>query len=75
MAELLEHIAGVIRMTHSIAQVVPETAAAHPFMMGMTRTMAFSDTPPVVYTESLHGGLLIDYPALVKQYRESYDLP
>ncbi|WP_369037744.1 helix-turn-helix domain-containing protein [Streptomyces adonidis] len=74
MAELLEHIAEVIRTTHSIAQIVPETAAAHPFMMGMTKMMAFSDAPPVVYTESLHSGQLIDYPALVKQYRESYDL-
>nr|WP_203690231.1 helix-turn-helix transcriptional regulator [Streptomyces sp. SID12488] len=74
MAELLEHIAEVIRTTHSIVQIVPETTAAHPFMMGMTKMMAFSDAPPVVYTESLHSGQLIDYPALVKQYRESYDL-
>ncbi|MEU6224857.1 helix-turn-helix transcriptional regulator [Streptomyces sp. NPDC047042] len=74
MAELLEHIAKVIRTTHSIVQIVPETTAAHPFMMGMTKMMAFADAPPVVYTESLHSGQLIDYPALVKQYRESYDL-
>ncbi|PAZ10591.1 transcriptional regulator [Streptomyces sp. SA15] len=74
MAELLEHIAGLIRSTHSILQIVPETSAAHPFMMGMTKFMTFADAPPVVYTESLHSGQLIDYPALVKQYRESYDL-
>ncbi|GCB48363.1 helix-turn-helix transcriptional regulator [Streptomyces sp. NL15-2K] len=74
MAELLEHISGVIRTTHSLLQIVPETSAAHPFMMGMTRIMTFADAPPVVYTESLHSGQLIDYPALVKQYRESYDL-
>jgi transcriptional regulator with XRE-family HTH domain len=74
MAELLEHIAQLIRRTHSILQIVPETSAAHPFMMGMTRFMTFADAPPVVYTESLHSGQLIDYPALVKQYRESYDL-
>jgi transcriptional regulator with XRE-family HTH domain len=74
MAELLEHIAQVVRTTHSILQIVPETAATHPFMMGMTKVMTFADAPPVVYTESLHSGQLIDYPALVKQYRESYDL-
>ncbi|WP_030595396.1 helix-turn-helix domain-containing protein [Streptomyces fulvoviolaceus] len=74
MAELLEHIAGLVRTTHSILQIVPETSTTHPFMMGMTRIMTFADAPPVVYTESLHSGQLIDYPALVKQYRESYDL-
>ncbi|MFD6436117.1 helix-turn-helix domain-containing protein [Streptomyces venezuelae] len=74
MAELLDHITEVVEATRSILQIVPETTAAHPFMMGMTRTMTFSDAPPVVYTESLHSGQLIDYPALVKQYRRSYDL-
>ncbi|MEU9186494.1 helix-turn-helix transcriptional regulator [Streptomyces sp. NPDC048484] len=74
MAELLEHIVEVAKTTRSILQIVPETAVAHPFMMGMTRTMTFTDAPPVVYAESLHSGQLIDYPALVKQYRESYDL-
>ncbi|WP_328769597.1 helix-turn-helix domain-containing protein [Streptomyces sp. NBC_00286] len=74
MAELLDHIAEVVRTTHSILQIVPEKAAAHPFMMGMTRIMTFPDAPPLVYVESLHSGQVIDYPALVKQYRESYDL-
>ena len=74
MAELLEHIAEVVDTTRSILQIVPETAAAHPFMMGMTKVMTFTDAPPVAYLESLHSGQLVDYPALVKQYRESYDL-
>lgn len=74
MAELLEHILGVVDATRSILQVMPETSTAHPFMMGMTKVMTFPDAPPVVYLESLHSGQLIDYPALVKQYRESYDL-
>ena len=74
MAELLEHILGVVDATRSILQIVPQTSTAHPFMMGMTRVMAFPDAPPVVYLEGLHSGQLIDYPALVKQYRESYDL-
>ena len=74
MAELLEHIAKVVRDTHSIVQIVPEVDGLHPFMMGMTRIMTFSDAPPVAYTEGLHSGQLIDYPPLVKQSRESYDL-
>ncbi|ALO94441.1 DNA-binding protein [Streptomyces hygroscopicus subsp. limoneus] len=74
MAELLDHITQVVRNTHSILQILPQTTGAHPFMMGMTRFMTFADAPPVVYTESLHSGQVIDYPALVKQYRESYDL-
>ncbi|GGO56145.1 helix-turn-helix domain-containing protein [Streptomyces lasiicapitis] len=74
MAELLEHIAEVVKTTGSILQIVPETTAAHPLMMGMAKVMTFPDSPPVVYTEGLHSGQLIDYPALVKQYRGSYDL-
>ncbi|MFH8609556.1 helix-turn-helix domain-containing protein [Streptomyces sp. NPDC018029] len=74
MAELLEHIAETVQRTRAVLQIVPETTAAHPFMMGMTRAMTFADAPPVVYTESLHSGQLIDYPPLVKQYRGSYDL-
>lgn len=74
MSELLEHMLTVIRAAQGVLQVLPETATAHPFMMGMTRTMIFPDAPPVVYTEGLHSGQLIDYPRLVKDYRKSYDL-
>ncbi|MEV8319461.1 Scr1 family TA system antitoxin-like transcriptional regulator [Streptomyces sp. NPDC059900] len=74
MAELLEHIAEVVETTRSIVEIIPETAAADPFMMGMPRTTTFSDAPPLVYAESLNSGQLIDYPALVKRCRRSYDL-
>ncbi|WP_217168760.1 helix-turn-helix transcriptional regulator [Streptomyces sp. AC512_CC834] len=73
MAELLDHIAEVVRTTRSIVQVVPEHAM-HPFLMGLTRIMTFPDAPPLVYTEGMHSGQVIDYPALVMDYRESYDL-
>ncbi|MET7847284.1 helix-turn-helix transcriptional regulator [Streptomyces avermitilis] len=74
MAPQLEHIAHVVQSTQSVLQIVPETTAAHPMMMGMIRVMTFPDAPPVVYTEGLHSGQLIDFPALVKNYRRSYDL-
>ncbi|MEU0222884.1 helix-turn-helix transcriptional regulator [Streptomyces sp. NPDC006284] len=74
MAELLTHIAARAKSTRSILQVVPETAAVHPLMMGMAKIMTFADAPPLVYTEGEHSGQVIDYPALVKDYRESYDL-
>nr|WP_203730038.1 helix-turn-helix transcriptional regulator [Streptomyces sp. SID12501] len=74
MAEQLEHIAHVIRSTQGILQILPKTAVAHPLMMGMIKLMTFPDAPPVVYTEGLHSGQLIDYPALVSNYRRSYDL-
>ncbi|MFK0291709.1 helix-turn-helix domain-containing protein [Streptomyces sp. NPDC090442] len=74
MAELLEHIAKVVRATRSILQLLPEEGGLGPFAMGMAKFMTFADAPPVLYVESLHSGQLIDYPPLVKQYRESYDL-
>ncbi|MFF3375881.1 helix-turn-helix domain-containing protein [Streptomyces sp. NPDC002680] len=74
MAEQLEHIAHMIRSTQGVLQILPETAVAHPLMMGMIKVMTFPDAPPVVYTEGLHSGQLIDYPPLVRDYRRSYDL-
>ncbi|MFJ9415432.1 helix-turn-helix domain-containing protein [Streptomyces sp. NPDC101227] len=74
MAALLEHIAEVVETTHSILQILPESDGIHAFMTGELRVMDFVDAAPVVYAESLHTGQLIDYPPLVKQYRESYDL-
>ncbi|WP_033280114.1 helix-turn-helix domain-containing protein [Streptomyces sp. NRRL F-525] len=74
MAAQLEHIAQVVRSTQGVLQILPETAVAYPMMMGMIKVMTFPDAPPVVYTEGLHSGQLIDYPALVKDYRRSYDL-
>ncbi|MFJ9249218.1 Scr1 family TA system antitoxin-like transcriptional regulator [Streptomyces sp. NPDC101776] len=74
MAVQLEHIGQVISRNQGVLQILPETAVAHPLMMGMIKVMTFPDAPPVIYTEGLHSGQLIDYPALVKDYRRSYDL-
>ncbi|MDI3419771.1 helix-turn-helix domain-containing protein [Streptomyces luteolus] len=74
MAEQLEHVLGVVRSTKSVLQVVPETAIAYPLMHGMAKIMTFADAPPLVWTEGNFDGQIVDYPALVKEYRRSYDL-
>ncbi|MFF5534131.1 helix-turn-helix domain-containing protein [Streptomyces cinerochromogenes] len=74
MAEQLEHILDVIHSTESVLQVVPHTTTAHPLMYGMAKIMTFPDAPSLVWTESNFDGQIVDYPALVKDYRRSYDL-
>jgi hypothetical protein len=41
-------------------------------MMGTTRFLTFADAPPVMYTEAMYSGQLIDDPALVSQYSKAY---
>lgn len=74
MAAQFAHIAGLTRQGRIITQVLPLNVGAHPCMLGTIKVMTFPDAPPVAYTEALHTGQLIDDPALVKQYRKSYDL-
>ncbi|MFE9615390.1 Scr1 family TA system antitoxin-like transcriptional regulator [Streptomyces sp. NPDC006384] len=74
MAEQLEHIAELARRPRITPQVLPwNTGRPHPFMLGTAKLMTFPDAPPLVYTESLHTGDTIDEPALVREYRKSYD--
>ncbi|MFF3617923.1 helix-turn-helix domain-containing protein [Streptomyces sp. NPDC002467] len=75
MAEQLDHVTALVRRNRIVPQIVPWNAGAHPFMSaGTTIIMTFAEAPPLVYTESLHSGVTIDDPALVKRYRRSYDL-
>lgn len=74
MADQLLHIVAVITSVQGVLQILPETASSHPLMMGMVKLMAFPDAPALAYTEGVHSGQIIDYPALVKDYRRSYDL-
>ncbi|MFI7102881.1 helix-turn-helix domain-containing protein [Streptomyces sp. NPDC050161] len=73
MAEQLDHIVALARKRRIFPQVVPWTVAAHPFMMGMATIMTFDDAPPVIYTEALYSGQLIDDPRLVRLYMKAYD--
>jgi transcriptional regulator with XRE-family HTH domain len=73
MTEQLDRIAELARCRRIVPQVLPWNLGAHPFMLGTAKIMTFPDAPPLVYTEALHSGDTIDDPALLKEYRRSYD--
>ncbi|MER5360281.1 helix-turn-helix transcriptional regulator [Streptomyces sp. NPDC002785] len=73
-AEQLERIAALATRRRIVPQILPWNCGPHPFMLGTAKIMTFPDAPPLVYTEALHSGDTIDDPALVKEYRGSYDL-
>lgn len=73
-AEQWSCIAALARRRRIIPQVLPWNCGPHPLMMGMAKIMDFPDAPPLVYLESQHSGDTIDDPALVEEYRRSYDL-
>ncbi|WP_460068827.1 helix-turn-helix domain-containing protein [Streptomyces sp. YKOK-I1] len=72
MAEQLAHIAEVARKRRAIPQILPRNSGAHPFMMGTARFMTFADAPPLMYTEGMYHGQLIDDPAIVREYSKAY---
>ncbi|MCZ9337259.1 DUF5753 domain-containing protein, partial [Streptomyces sp. TRM76130] len=72
MADQLAHLAEVARSRRAIPQILPRNAGAHPFMMGTTRFMTFADAPPVMYSEGMYSGQLVDDPVLVRQYAKAY---
>ncbi|AXK37573.1 XRE family transcriptional regulator [Streptomyces armeniacus] len=74
MAEQLDHIVQLTGRARMLTQVLPLNAGAHPFMIGSATFLTFADAPPVMYTEGLFHGQLIDDPGLVKPYMRSYDL-
>ncbi|MFE9532865.1 helix-turn-helix domain-containing protein [Streptomyces sp. NPDC006691] len=74
MADQLEHIVRIVVQARGVLQVLPETAAGYPLMMGMVKLMTFPAAPPLAYTEGIHSGQIIDFAPLVRDYRRSYDL-
>ncbi|GAU68829.1 putative transcriptional regulator [Streptomyces sp. NBRC 110611] len=75
MADQLDHIAELARRRRIVPQIIPWNCGPYPLMMvGLTKIMTFSDAPPLVYLESQHSGVTLDDPALVEEYRKSYDL-
>ncbi|MGR8009384.1 helix-turn-helix domain-containing protein [Streptomyces hypolithicus] len=73
MAEQLAHVAAVARRRRFIPQILPWNAGAHPFMMGTTWLMTFGGAPPLMYTEGMYSGQIIDEPEIVGQYAKAYD--
>jgi hypothetical protein len=73
MAEQLAHVATVARRRRYVPQILPCNAGAHPFMMGSTFLMSFSDASPVMYTEGMFSGQIIDDPGIVRQYQQAYN--
>ncbi|MFD7032062.1 helix-turn-helix transcriptional regulator [Streptomyces sp. NPDC059917] len=73
MAEQLAHVAAVARRRRFIPQILPCNAGAHPFMMGSAFLMSFSDAPPVMYTEGMYSGQIVDDPGTVVQYQQAYN--
>jgi transcriptional regulator with XRE-family HTH domain len=69
----LKHIAALTKRRRIVPQILPWNCGPHPFMLGTAKIMTFPDAPPLIYTEALHSGDTIDDPALVKEYRRSYD--
>ncbi|MPY51310.1 helix-turn-helix domain-containing protein [Streptomyces sp. K1PN6] len=74
MAEQLDRIVELSERRRIATQLILRKCGPHPFMLGTGMIMTFPDAPPLFYTESLHSGDTIDDPALVEEYRRSYDL-
>ncbi|GAA2577897.1 helix-turn-helix domain-containing protein [Streptomyces lienomycini] len=73
MAEQLGRVVELSERRRIVPQILSRTCGPHPFMVGTAKLMTFPDAPPLVYTESLHNGVTLDDPALVEEYRKSYD--
>ncbi|MEU0070553.1 helix-turn-helix transcriptional regulator [Streptomyces sp. NPDC006332] len=74
MAEALRHIAGLVRRSRVIMQVLPFSAGAHTSMQGALKLMDFDDAPTLVYFEGVRIGRLEDDPATVAELRLTFEL-
>ncbi|UWE11552.1 helix-turn-helix domain-containing protein [Actinacidiphila bryophytorum] len=74
MAAQLRHIAELGRSGRVFVQVIPHAAGAHATMTSMMSLMRFEDEPDAAYVEGLYTGAFVDDPAMVRAYRDAYDL-
>ncbi len=73
MAEQLDRIVELTERRRITPQLILRKIGTHPLMTGPAMIMTFPDAPPLFYTEAVHSGDTIDDPAIVKEYRRSYD--
>lgn len=74
MARQLRHVADLVRRERILVQVLPFSENAHAASGSMFVLMTFEDAPPVAYSEGQYSGQLLDTPAMVAKYQQSYDL-
>lgn len=73
MAKQLDHIAGLVRRSRVIAQILPWNGPTRPLAELPLLLMDFDDEPPLLYTEGPYHGQTIDDPPIVVKYRKAYD--
>ncbi|MFF4371390.1 Scr1 family TA system antitoxin-like transcriptional regulator [Streptomyces sp. NPDC001594] len=73
VAEVLRHIAALIRRRRIIVQVLPFSAGMHAAMEGSLKLMSFEDAPPLAYIQAMGTGQLLDDPATVADHALTYD--
>ncbi|MGZ9931667.1 helix-turn-helix domain-containing protein [Streptomyces sp. NC-S4] len=74
MAEVLRHIAALIRSRRIFVQVMPFSAGAHSSMGGTLKLMTFENAAPLAYVQGNAIGVLLDDPATVARHSLTYDL-
>jgi transcriptional regulator with XRE-family HTH domain len=73
MQEQMLHIAKLVRSRRIMVQIIPFSVGAHPLVGSAVTLMSFEEAPSAVYVEGAHSGHLLDTPAMVSEYRRSYD--
>jgi transcriptional regulator with XRE-family HTH domain len=73
MAEQLGCIAALAHRRRIVPQILPWNSVARHFMLSSLKLMEFDHEPPVMYTEGMYHGQLIDDPPLVRRYHKAYD--
>jgi transcriptional regulator with XRE-family HTH domain len=73
MADQLAHIVEVARYRRFFPQILPWNAGVNPFMSGPTWLMTFKEAPPLMYTEGMYTGQIVDDPTLVRHHLKAYD--
>ncbi|MFE7129174.1 Scr1 family TA system antitoxin-like transcriptional regulator [Streptomyces sp. NPDC057617] len=74
MAEQLHKVAGMAEVGRMRLHILPFEAGEHALQAGSVYLMGFEDAPPLAYSEGYYTGALMDDPAIVSKYQESYSL-